>query len=295
MSAHDTPGLLLFAQLPQELILHIFELGARLDQNWALELCRLSRQVAHCVRPVIYETIVLSSVTKTDSFLYTLRVGDKAFFARHIKNILVADGVLELMYGVTSAAINAIWAMAQACPGLQRLVVPVMWVARLVRMAAEKGETPCPALRHVVLTRTRNLHVQPDFSAPLFRSLTRLFIQSHYYVWLPQAMLVRSDTFPALTHLAVLHMQFQDSENAQDSDGMLTKRLPSALELPVLRRLMICCQGLEAPEGFARELARFEDPRIRVVMGFTTTNEVLPEFKLGDEWWEAGIEVYPAG
>ncbi|KZV87110.1 hypothetical protein EXIGLDRAFT_209282 [Exidia glandulosa HHB12029] len=284
-----------FGRLPQELVLHIFDF-ARLDHGSALSLCRVSRAVAAFVRPVLFRTVVLSSIVTTDNFLYALRAGDKAFFARHVKNLFVADGLFELMFRPTDAGVKAIWSIVQACRGLERIVAPVVWLARLERRATENKENlPCPALRHIVLTRTRQPQIQPDFGKPLFRSLTRLFIQSHYYVWLPDAMLVSTETFPALSHLAVLHIQFQDPVTGEDSDDLLVDRLPAALELPALSRLMICCNNLATPHEFVRSLSVFKDNRIRVVTGFLNSGDILPEFRReGDEWWNAGMEVYPA-
>ncbi|KAH7092792.1 hypothetical protein BKA62DRAFT_722418 [Auriculariales sp. MPI-PUGE-AT-0066] len=255
-SGRTTPPLC-FARLPQELILHIFECAANGDRSVALDLCLVNRDISRVVRPIIYRTVTLMSARQTDQFLFTLRFANKEFIGTTVQNLYIADGVLEQFIRSSDAALSAMWRITHECTGLKRIIAPVVYIARLVSRAEDQ-----------------------DIVLPCSLNLEHL------------TMVVSGESFPVLTHLAVLHIQFTDRENALKSDTTLAGRLLGALELPALRRLMVCCNGLEPPDILSSKLAELRDHRIRVVMGYGDGGEVLRASMRGDGWWQEGIPVY---
>jgi len=286
-----------FADLPHDVQLYLFQVAASFDQELALDLCLISRDVATVVRSVIFKTVVLAAVGQISEFLCMLGTADKAFLQRTVHNLFIADGVLDQFIRSSDAGLNALWSITQECKGIRRIVAPIEYVARLLDQVEDEEQavipSSCPNLTHLVLTRTRNLQIHPNFQAQFFCRIKRLYIQSHFYCFLPTAMVVTAESFPVLTHLAVLHVQFTDGDSSQ-SDVLLQERLSAALELPLLHRLLVCCSGMEPPDMLIVTLAKLRDPRIHVVMGFTTGDEVLQASLQGDYWWEGGIPVFYA-
>jgi len=177
--------------LPSELVLDIFELGASIDKNTATSLLRLSTWARKLLLPILYECVALESWSRVDQFKLTLQSKQGAEVHQSVKRLSIAVGEYPMVE------------ILHSCNAITSLVASSV----LFRERAHSGSSWFP-----------NHHYQPSLMSP---HLTHLTIHGPAYLihynQIPDSVthLVLKDdaptagysllavtTLPKLTHLA---------------------------------------------------------------------------------------------
>ncbi|KAG5637337.1 hypothetical protein H0H81_004893 [Sphagnurus paluster] len=244
-----------YQEMDPELELKPFKIAPELEDlilEWCVHLyplrkastfARISKRTQKRVEPIIYRTIKLSGNLESGKtshhlpFLFCIRARPKAFFARHVVNLMiefsVPDGcvpeILEACTGVRNLALlqwndrsNSLPSlMRPLCENLTSLSAP----SRILGNMAAAGLV-CPNVRQMTIFTNENMRFPPFDWLPNLKFVETAYEISHLYSngqWLSETRQVLAGV-PNLRGLSVrvwdstgiIWRSFQDSPEIQD-------------------------------------------------------------------------------